>query len=574
MSSFIKDKIKWGTSGFIGGPAQIQAPRSPSGAPQIPENYVRDMRAPNRRSSSRFEELNSSLTGSHSHSTHRTQQISDQREQTHDPERPYIVNHSPRSKPQKVSKAQPHVYGDHSIPSGRDPRKPGETVAYGQMIRAERQEPRRGSESSPVRGSRPPHKFPRESLGPRALNSDGATALALGSQNESEFDGRTLRGLFDGLKQTEEFQLRYPYYPYVVLHVDALDRGCERALESEAYLRREIGSMQRNMIALIERNHPHENIDEPDALKFILEQYQTRLDYCLKLEREGKEQFEAYAESIRRRDEIISDRDQEITKLRNQLSQEKLKCDLDLNSCESYYKQKIKHQETAHQQKLKDQKTAHQQQLEDQEYAYQHRLEGLKYAYQQQLEEQKTAHQQQLEDQKAAHQQQLEDQKAAHQQQLEGQKTVHQQQFKDQKAAHEKEISTKEKNMEDQRVEAHMKIQELNRLLITDADNFQPEPDDRFRATFDKLQKNVYLLAKKAKCELHVDREKLGADFDQISFARAVKERHLKLILETSFWRILREKIFLNPFHVFGELGESLFITWCKFFSNSSYPCS
>lgn len=128
--------------------------------------------------------------------------------------------------------------------------------------------------------------------------------------------------------------------------------------------------------------------------------------------------------------------------------------------------------------------------------------------------------------------------------------------------------------MEDQRVEAHMKIQELNRLLITDADNFQPEPDDRFRATFDKLQKNVYLLAKKAKCELHVDREKLGADFDQISFARAVKERHLKLILETSFWRILREKIFLNPFHVFGELGESLFITWCKFFSNSSYPCS
>lgn len=437
------------------------------------------------------------------------------------------MNHSPRSKPQKASKAQPHVHGDHFIPSGRDPRKSGETAAHGQMIQAERQEPRRGSESSPVRGSRPPHKFPRESLGPRALNSDGSTASALGSQNESEFDGRTLRGLFDGLKQTEKFQSRYPY---VVQFVDALDRGCEKALESEAYVRREIELMQRNVITLIERNHPHENVDEQDALKFLLDQYQTRLDHCLKLEREGKKQSEAYAESIRKRDEIISDRDKEITKLRNQLSQEKLKYDLDLNSCESYYKKKIERQETAHQQQLKDQKDAHQQQLEDQ----------------------KTAHQQQLEDQK----------------------TAYQQQFRDQKTAHEKEISTKEKNMEDQKVEAHMKIQELNRLLIVDADNFQPEPDDRFRATFDKLQKNVYLLAKKAKCELHVDREKLGADFDQISFARVVKEKHLKLILEISFWRILREKIFLNPFHVFGDLGESLFITWCKLFSNSSYPYS
>jgi hypothetical protein len=496
------------------------------------------MQVPNRRPNSRFEELNSSSTGNHSHSTHQTQQISDRRGQTHDPERPDIMNDSPRSKPQKVSKAQPHVYGDHSIPSGRDPRKSGETVAHGQMIRAKRQEPRRGSESSPVRESRPPHKFPREGLGPRALSSDGATASALGSQNESEFDGRTLRGLFDRLKQTEEFQSRYPY---VVQFVDALDRGCERALKSETYVRREIRSMQRNVITSIERNHPHENIDEPDALKFLLDQYQTRFDHCLKLEREGKEQFEAYAESIRKRDEIINDRDQEITKLRNQLSQEKLKYDLDLNSCKSYYKEKIKRQETAHQQQFKDQKYAHQQQFEDQ---------------------------------KTAHQQQIEGQKTAHQQQIEGQKTAYQQQFKDQKTAHEKEISTKEKNMEDQKVEDHMKIQELNRLLITDADNFQPEPDDHFRATFDKLQQNVHLLAKKAKCELHVNREKLGADFGQASFARVVKERHLKLILEISFWRILREKIFLNPFHVFGELGESLFITWCKFFSNSSYPCS
>jgi hypothetical protein len=121
-----------------------------------------------------------------------------------------------------------------------------------------------------------------------------------------------------------------------------------------------------------------------------------------------------------------------------------------------------------------------------------------------------------------------------------------------------------------QKEEAEQKFKDFHKHVISAADDFQPKPDSHFRQQFETLQMKVQVLAEKAMCERHVDKETLGASFNQISFVQAVKDKHLNLVLEKAFWTILYENIFLTPFRVFGEHGDSLFITWCKF-SNGAY---
>jgi hypothetical protein len=131
-----------------------------------------------------------------------------------------------------------------------------------------------------------------------------------------------------------------------------------------------------------------------------------------------------------------------------------------------------------------------------------------------------------------------------------------------------KEMDDKyQKDLRDRKDKADLEFKEFNRLLIIDAGNFQPKPDANFRDMFEALQKKVQFFSKRAKWELHCEKETLGAKFDQVWFVGQAKDKHLKLVLENAFWKILCQKLFLTPFGVLGEYGDSLFTTWRNFWA-------
>jgi hypothetical protein len=133
---------------------------------------------------------------------------------------------------------------------------------------------------------------------------------------------------------------------------------------------------------------------------------------------------------------------------------------------------------------------------------------------------------------------------------------------------HLKEMDDKyQKDLRYRKDKADLEFKEFNRLLIIDASKFQPKPDANFRDGFEALQKKVRFFSKRAKWELHCEKETLGAKFDQVWFVGLAKDKHLKLVLENAFWKILCQNLFLTPFGVLGEYGDSLFTTWRNFWA-------
>jgi len=99
-------------------------------------------------------------------------------------------------------------------------------------------------------------------------------------------------------------------------------------------------------------------------------------------------------------------------------------------------------------------------------------------------------------------------------------------------------------------------------------DRFEPMPDRELKQQLSVLKNRVATLARSPS---GVDAEQTGQAFRQSAFIQIAPHHH-KLVLESSFWDILIDGIFLSPFKVFGDCGERFTVTWSQLFQKYQTP--
>jgi hypothetical protein len=107
----------------------------------------------------------------------------------------------------------------------------------------------------------------------------------------------------------------------------------------------------------------------------------------------------------------------------------------------------------------------------------------------------------------------------------------------------------------------------LEQGLLTNVDSFRPITDAAFKAKFAMLKKSVSDLARRPP---NLNPDQVGQLSGHKDLVCQLPRKHWRFLLESAFWIIIVDALFLTPFSIFGDHGMKHATTWCALFDKGS----